>query len=122
MIRLAGRRHLRHRVLQGPADRTLVELWLTGIAGLVVNGYPEPRSGGSARTSPSWRLNPAGHAPGFPASAFPASAFPVSGFPASGAPVPVPADATAAFMEPEPAAVQRLVARAPGTERIRRAA
>lgn len=66
MIRLAGRRHLRHRVFHGPAERTLVEVWLTDIAGLVVNGYAEPRATGPAH-GPSWRLNPvvapvAGHA------------------------------------------------------------
>lgn len=48
MIRLAGKRHLRHRFLHGPAERTFVELWLTEIAGLAINGYADVRGAESA--------------------------------------------------------------------------
>ena len=51
MIRLAGKRHLRQTMFRGPAERTLVELWLTELTGRTINGYPEMSRGMTATTS-----------------------------------------------------------------------
>lgn len=46
MIRLSARHlpcsaHLSSPALHGPAERTLIELWLTDLGGLMLNGYTE---------------------------------------------------------------------------------
>lgn len=51
MIRLAGKRHLRQTVFRGPAERTLVELWLTDLVGHAINGYPDLPSAVTTGTS-----------------------------------------------------------------------
>jgi hypothetical protein len=49
MIRLSSR-HLCRPAFRGPAERIVVELWLTGLSGLMLNGYREVRcDGGRAR-------------------------------------------------------------------------
>ncbi|TNY36814.1 hypothetical protein [Thermomonospora catenispora] len=36
-----GTAHITHASLHGPAERTLIEPWLTEYAGLMTNAYPE---------------------------------------------------------------------------------
>ncbi|SEG80880.1 hypothetical protein SAMN04489712_113169 [Thermomonospora echinospora] len=54
MIHLSrlSRRHLCRPALRGPAERVVIEVWLTGLAGLVLNGYPDARE----RPASAWSL------------------------------------------------------------------
>jgi hypothetical protein len=38
-----GKSHIAHASLDGPAERTLIEPWLTEYAGLMTNAYPDER-------------------------------------------------------------------------------
>lgn len=40
MIRLSTR-HVSRSVLRGPAERVVIEVWLSGLSGLMLNGYPD---------------------------------------------------------------------------------
>lgn len=96
MIRLAGKRHLRTRVLHGPAERTVVELWLTEIVGLAINGYPEMRHTSNESATSTLAASASGLTLRTGASRLPAVA--------AASPAVVPAPATP-VMEPAAAAV-----------------
>ncbi|WP_119727584.1 hypothetical protein [Thermomonospora amylolytica] len=48
-----GTAHIAHASLHGPAERTLIEPWLTEYAGLMTNAYPEAPA---SSTGPDDRL------------------------------------------------------------------
>ncbi|SEG55902.1 hypothetical protein SAMN04489712_106269 [Thermomonospora echinospora] len=45
-----GKSHIAHASLDGPAERTLIEPWLTEYAGLMTNAYPDERPRAAAET------------------------------------------------------------------------
>lgn len=57
MIRLSTC-HVSRTVLRGPAERVVVELWLSGVSGLMLNGYPEVPVGRGQAAIPLEHLAP----------------------------------------------------------------